>query len=173
MNRRGVRGRQRGVKLFRTEWAERSDAQLLRAAPVNFDDGTGFYAGEVALGAALYGCDKTPETYDGGPVPPKYSTAVAAVPAPGSGLPSDPSAKPVIKRFKAMPEAERTEWLGECFAAVRDCNAERIRPSEAPGQAHPRGPAHLPPPGAEGPGGAGGREVRTVSSPAWPHGRAP
>jgi hypothetical protein len=92
------------------------------------------WAGGAPRGVSLYGCaepghDAAAEAAEDGRtrVPAEYSEAVAA------WLSSSPEREPgyggaAHKQLQAMPERERTPWLGDYFAAVRDCSPARIRP---------------------------------------------
>lgn len=104
----------------------RNESVLMEQPAINYRDFLDLYAHEAASYAAVYGCVKTPEVYKT-PVPMKYSDAVAEWLAPSpDGFLYD-SARPVLKRIKSMPERERTAWLGDYFAAVRDCDPGRIK----------------------------------------------
>ena len=105
----------------------RNEAVLSDAPPINYRENLGYYAENAAINAAVYGCVKMPYTY-GSQVPSRYLDAVAQWLAPSrEGMPGDSPAKPVLKRIKSMPERERTAWLGDYFAAVRDCDPGRIK----------------------------------------------
>ncbi len=108
----------------------RDESVLSDAPAVNYRQNLDAYTRDAAFNAAVYGCVKRPHVFES-PVPKRYSDAVATWLAP-SAEPSfalERSAATVLARIKAMPEHGRTAWLGDYFAAVRDCRPERI---EAP-----------------------------------------
>ncbi|SCK43092.1 hypothetical protein H181DRAFT_03756 [Streptomyces sp. WMMB 714] len=103
----------------------RRDEAAIGTPAVNFPDDPSYYAQEAAYRTALYGCAKSPETYET-PIPEEYSTAVAAWLSADPDGPWGPSGK-ISRRLEAMSGGERTAWLGDYFAAVRDCRPDRIR----------------------------------------------
>ncbi|MFC4496431.1 hypothetical protein ACFPA8_20090 [Streptomyces ovatisporus] len=109
-----------------THVPRRNEAALAEPA-LNFSDDPGYYAQEAAYRTAVHGCAKSPETH-GTPVPDKYSGAVSAwlSASPDGPWGGGPSGK-TLRRIEAMSRSERTAWLGDYFAAVRDCRPDRIK----------------------------------------------
>ncbi len=107
----------------------RKHDSVLEELSINFRDLPEVIAGNQAFSAAEYGCRDEWKPDDTSPVPDKYRGAVAAWLAPSEWKPDRGPAHKVLERIKAMPERERTAWLGDYFAAVRDCRPDRI---EAP-----------------------------------------
>lgn len=86
------------------------------------------YRTRAAYTIAQFGCTRSLPQFTS-PVPPKYSSAVAAWLAPSPDEPFPGSEKAVLARIEAMSQQRRTAWLSDYFAAVRDCRPDRI---EAP-----------------------------------------